>query len=203
MFVCNSATVVSFSKKNIFWETSFKGKNFDVIIKTPLLFVSGDNEGLDKIAGRYGSHSKKVKSLCRYCNTPCLETGNPLFPFKYLTNQQMLKLTQEQKMNKLQKLSHHCLDNNIFQQLQFCHNKRGFRAGLPFDILHTIQLGWMEYIIEGLFNTQCLTAQGKREEKEELSQSGIRKQYFNKEKANLKDKSKRNVFSNFKRKKVD
>jgi hypothetical protein len=77
------------------WRITFKGKIHHVIIKIPILYITGDNEGLDKLAGRYGSRSHHVKCLCRYCDTPLEETGNPDYPFCYLTNKQMVKLVTD------------------------------------------------------------------------------------------------------------
>src|SRR5688572_16699656 len=91
----------------------------------------------------------------------------------------MVKLVKNGYLTKLSQLSHHLADNNIFHDMIFCHQKRGFRAALPFDILHTIQLGWMMYIIQGLLSTQMLSQAAKRQEKDDtIRNQGNKKQYY-------------------------
>jgi len=192
-----------FQEKDGFkWRIPFKGKVYEVIMKTPILFIAGDNEGLDKIAGRYGSRSHNVKCICRYCNTPLKETGNPDFAFKYLTNQQMVKYIQNGNIDALDSLSHHYINNNIFRELVFCHEKRGFCSALPFDILHTIQLGWMMYIVEGVLSTPILSRDERHREEKELRHSGAEKNYY-KSKNDDNKRNKWNVFSERRKKQFD
>ena len=150
------------------WKILYKGQIHHVQINIPILFIAGDNEGLDKLAGRYGSRTGNVKCICRHCDIPLEMAGSPTYKFNYLTNQQMVQYVHQNNVHRLSSLSHHLLKNNIFHKMSFCHQKRGFRAALPFDILHTIQLGWMMYIIEGVLSTQKLSAREKRREDEQL-----------------------------------
>jgi hypothetical protein len=190
-------------ENGIAWRIPFKGRVHEVTMKIPILYICGDNEGLDKLAGRYGSRSHKVKCICRYCDIPLLESGNPEFPFKYLTNRYMVRLVKNGNIDRLTELSHHYLNNNIFHELLFCNKKRGFRAALPFDILHTIQLGWMMYIIEGVLNTQILSAEERKKEEKEQKQQQIKKQYYKADDDNKKKKTTWNVFSESRKKEFD
>ena len=143
-----------------------------------------------------------MKCLCRYCNIPLEETGTPDYPFKYLTNKRMVQLVNQGKEKELKNLSHHLLNNNIFHKLLFCHKKRGFRAALPFDLLHMIQLGWMMYIIEGVLNTQILTAKERKIEEQEFKLLGSKKKYY-RAKDDEKKKTSWNVFSEYRKKHFD
>jgi hypothetical protein len=57
----------------------------------------------------------------------------------------------------------------------FCHKKRGFRASFPFDILHTIQLGWMMYILQGALNSKLLKAKISKKEKKKQKNQQVEK----------------------------
>ena len=85
----------------------------------------------------------------------------------------------------------------------FCHKKRGFRAALPFDILHTLQLGWMMYIIQGIFNTQILTSKEKKKEELHLKNGSNKKAYYNAKDDDEKKKTSWNVFSDNRKKEFD
>ena len=71
------------------WKLPYNGKVHDVNLKLPILFIIGDTEGHDKLAGRYLSRNKKVKQMCCYCDCPSTQRGNPNFEFKYV-NQKVI-----------------------------------------------------------------------------------------------------------------
>jgi hypothetical protein len=185
------------------WKIPFKGLIHDVEIKIPILFIAGNNEGLDKLASRYGSQTGKVKSICRFCDIPLEKAGSPTHKFVYLTNEQMVNYVNQNNHQRLSQLLHHLLNNNIFHKMLFCHQKRGFRAALPFDILHTVQLGWMMYIIEGVLNTQTLSATEQQREENQLCNSQNDEQYYNAKDDENKQKTKWNVFSVKRKKEFD
>ena len=97
------------------WRIPFKGTIFEMTIKTPILFIAGDNEGMDKLAGRYGSRTN-VKCICRYCDIPLLQAGNPEYEFKYHTNQKMVDLVKKTKNSNC---LNYCI---IFYQIIFFMN---------------------------------------------------------------------------------
>ena len=104
------------------WRIPYKGQVFDVIIKTPVLFIAGDNEGLDKLAGRYGSCSNNVQCICCYCDIPLQESGSISYKYNYLTNKQMVKMVERGNKEGLKQLSHHLVKNNILHELIFCNS---------------------------------------------------------------------------------
>jgi hypothetical protein len=63
------------------WNLSFKGKNYDVVLKMPINFISDDTEGLDKVVDRFFSRTK-VKCLCRMCSCPFDSAGDHQYIFE-------------------------------------------------------------------------------------------------------------------------
>jgi hypothetical protein len=50
----------------------YRGVDYQVILKLPILFIVGDTEGHDHLCGRYNSRAHGVARLCRHCTTPTL-----------------------------------------------------------------------------------------------------------------------------------
>src|SRR5687767_2264052 len=95
-------------------------------LKTTIFCIAGENEGFDKLAGRYRSCSSNVKCICQYCDIPTLELGTPNDKFNYLTNKQMNGDVTRENTQELHILFHHSLPKNIFFKLIFCNRKCGF-----------------------------------------------------------------------------
>jgi hypothetical protein len=149
----------------IAWQLSFKGKQYDVVFKFPIMFISGDTEGLDKFVGRFQVRTGRVKKLCRYCDCPFLETGNPYWKSKYYHNDDFVQLLKNKDVEGLRKQSHHCLIRNIMNELQFCTVQRGLRAAVPADFLHCVQQGMHIFALEGMFGIQRKSAASQKKKK--------------------------------------
>ena len=72
------------------WELANNNNNQTktVYFVIPVMFIVGDTDGHDKLAGRYTSRTK-VARLCRYCDCPFDATDNPDFKFQYTTHKNM------------------------------------------------------------------------------------------------------------------
>ena len=133
------------------WEIQTGEHTFNkVYFSIPVLFIIGDTEGHDKLAGRYTSRHK-VARLCRYCDCPFSETDNPEYKFKYNDHTKMMKYISNGTPDQLQAISQHPI-NNAWEKVLFCDNKRGIFGAICGDILHCIQHGLYIYLLQILFD---------------------------------------------------
>ena len=113
--------------------------------------IIGDNEGQDKLVGKYG-HYGKTNCLCCYCNTPFDETDNPYFLYDYTKQEDIVKIHQimdvKDSRNKLNEISYHHVPNNAFHQLDLGSDSRGINGICPAEVLHTLWMGIFKYTIE-------------------------------------------------------
>ena len=65
------------ARGGIAWRLQHKGQVHNVVFKIPVLLIIGDTDSHDKMCGKFLNHNNKVKRLCRYCDCPAPETGNP------------------------------------------------------------------------------------------------------------------------------
>ena len=67
------------TEPGITYSLVFGSKNYQVSLKIPILFISGDSEGQDKLVGRrlVYSNLKGTAHICRYCNIPYDKTEDP------------------------------------------------------------------------------------------------------------------------------
>ncbi|NJO65564.1 MAG: hypothetical protein HC836_47990 [Richelia sp. RM2_1_2] len=166
--------------KGLAWELDFNGTKYNVNLKIPILFITGDAEGLDKIVGRRLQYSKfsdeKIKSvqnqkqhICRYCDVKFGNLDNPYYesiPFSkdekknlqfdknkgFCTKASKIKkYLDEGKDRKLGEMGYLNVKKNVFHELKFCDSKHGVNGSVPADLLHTFQLGIYSYAIESLF----------------------------------------------------
>ena len=132
----------------IAWRLKYKGVEYDVILKIVVLFVIADNEGHDKLCGRY--LSSLARRLCRYCDCPIADISNPDVKFSYTKQSQVEKLVQKNDLKGLQAMSQHHLQN-AFYRLDFGPNSRGLHGACPAELLHTVQYGLSLYSAQSLF----------------------------------------------------
>ena len=116
---------------------------------TKVLFIIGDTEGHDKLAGRYTSRYK-VMRLCRYCDCPFDQSDDPDYKFKYNNHTNIFKIVAKGDPTELQQISAHPT-LNAWEYIQFCDPKRGLFGALCADVMHCLQQGLHQYVIEMLF----------------------------------------------------
>lgn len=135
------------------WDLKYKGVSRRVTFKFPILFITGDTEGHDKLVGKYLSRSSSVSRHCRYCDCSSQFTGNPYAKFVYVQQAEVKKLLDEGNTKRLKEMSQHYLKNgNAFHSLQFCDPDRGVHGATPAEIVHMLQQGLLQYAASGLFS---------------------------------------------------
>lgn len=147
----------------IAWSFQYKQKAYNVVMKIPLLFVIGDNEGHDKLCGKYLNRVAS-KHLCRYCDVPKEKTGRAHAHFKYIKASQIAHLAANNEVKELQRMSYHCL-HNAFTDLIFCDSKLGINGATLAELLHLVQHGLFLYFGAALFGEKAVkksTSKGKK-----------------------------------------
>ena len=139
----------------------FSGHKFKVTLKMPVMWLLGDTEGQDKLCGRW-SNRTHAKHLCRYCNIPREKTDDPFAKSKYIKQNAIMKLLKSKKNEKLKEMAYYPGLNNFLHNLQFCETDRGIHGATPFEIVHTIQLGWHIYLLNAFFRQKkCMRMTNK------------------------------------------
>ena len=153
----------------IAWNLKYMGVTHKVVFKFPLMFVSGDTEGHDKLVGKYLSRGINVARLCRYCNTPTLQTCNPGFKFVLTKASDIEKLVLKEDKCGLQARSYHCLTNG-FRHVQFCDPVYGINGATPAELLHTWQKGLFTRFLTAFFGQKRLKKEVSKRRKGQSSQ---------------------------------
>ena len=144
-----------FQKKFIEWDLSQSNSDdpLTVYFKLLVLFIIGDTDGHDKIAGRYTSRNG-IQQPCRCCNVSFDETDNPEYKFTY-NKHKLSRITNGTISNEeLKALSIHGIDN-AWKDILFCDNDRGLYGILCGDILHCLQHGLFNYALQALFDSKA------------------------------------------------
>ena len=137
------------------WMLHYRGQSHDVSLQMPLLYVIGDTEGHDKLCAHYQNRTKS-NAICRYCQCPSDQTGNPDASYKKTSAKYIANLARRRNLDELKRLSYHCVVN-AFNDIKFCDPTRGINGATPGELLHVFQHGLYQYM-----HISILTA--KREE---------------------------------------
>jgi hypothetical protein len=119
-------------------------------LKLLVLFIMGDTDGHDKLAGRYTSRNG-IQKPCRCCNVQFEDTDDPEFDFVYNKHTLINVTTSNASADTLQSLSIHGI-TNAWTNVQFCDQERGLYGALCPDILHCIKHGLYNYALLALFD---------------------------------------------------
>jgi hypothetical protein len=141
------------------WHIKIDKKIYNVYLRIPVMFIIGDTEGHDKIAGRYLARAN-IQRLCRYCNCPKDSTDDPFVLFTYNKHKSIMRKVANAKDKKnrkheLQALSMQGIDN-AWGDIQFCDSTRGLFGALCGDLMHCLQHGLFMYLVVALFNQKEL-----------------------------------------------
>jgi hypothetical protein len=132
------------------WQLQFENEEpIHVNFVLAVLYIIGDTDGHDKLAGRFTSRTN-VARVCRCCNIPFNETDNPEYEFCYINHNPMFKKIRNETAIELKAISHHKIVN-AWKNIKFCDPKRGLFGALCGDILHCIQHGLFMYAHQALF----------------------------------------------------
>ena len=135
------------------WKFTYKEKEYDAVLKKPFLCMVGDNEGQDKAAGHY-LNRVNVARLCRLCDTPLLESSNPLFKFKLTNQSDITMMIQNKDYEGLRLRSYYYLTHgNAYDDLDYGSATTEMLAqSSPGDLLHTVRKGllpmWKECLLD-------------------------------------------------------
>ncbi|MGL4757811.1 MAG: hypothetical protein ACRCXZ_00605, partial [Patescibacteria group bacterium] len=146
------APVIQLQKNHsITWNLNYGAESYEVSLKIPVLFITGDSEGQDKIVGRrlVYSNLRNAAHICRYCNVPYHKTDEPLFKSSFTKSSKIQKLVSDKNYNHLDSIGYLKLDKNAFNESEFCDKEIGVNGSVPADILHTFQLGICIYTTDG------------------------------------------------------
>ena len=137
------------------WRFAFGERTLDCTLQIPVNCVLGDNEGHDKLCARMGGRNKEISGkLCRYCDTPFDQLGQPMQWYSNpgkLTHcsdirrwRNDLTDSNQTKLKDLRYRFHH--DGAV--DLLFSDPKRGLHGCTPGEVLHTVHMGLETRILE-------------------------------------------------------
>jgi hypothetical protein len=139
------------NKTGLLFEIELKEKNHKITLQMPVMCFMGDNEGLDKLCGRY-LNKTNVSRLCRNCNGFIAKMDQPFMNYKkYVTQKSIQELYEKGKVHQLHEICHYNLKNATWN-LRFCDPIRGIYGSTPFDLVHAWQQGWYGYLNGGFYS---------------------------------------------------
>jgi hypothetical protein len=144
------------------WSLLAGGKQHDVVFRCEVPFFCGDNEGLNKLCGRYGSNTN-IQTPCRVCKVPFDEMGSTFEDCHEKINKTLILNIKTQQEER--ELSHHKI-KNATDDLSFgAYNGDGIHQCSPFDILHTRRVnGTQQRMCESALTAKRLDAKVKVKE---------------------------------------
>lgn len=125
-----------------------------VFFRLLVLFIIGDTDGQDKLAGRYTSRNG-IQKPCRYCNISFENTDDPEMDFIYNEHALINKTSESTSIEDLQSLSVHGI-HNAWKDVLFCDSDRGLYGALCADILHCLHHGLFNYALQALFDRKTV-----------------------------------------------
>lgn len=168
-------------KMGICWNLVLKKKTVQVFFRVPILYIIGDTSGHDAIVGKFANRTSKVARLCRYCNCPYDKSDDPFYCqtefFKLNKRKDIVKLIKDGNEDDLQQMAFHCVEN-AWSDLLFCDNKHGIYGATPVEIMHCLQKGLYEYVVQSLF----IQKQEKKQKGKKRKKKNIHKENFKRNK---------------------
>jgi hypothetical protein len=156
------------------------GVAFPCKLQIPLLFIIGDTEGHDKLAGRKVDRSSGLSRQCRHCDVTQADCGNPYCTItltKCADIRELREKAQEagrrndkgavaKAEEELDDLSYRNI-RSAFDDIIFVDQERGIHGATNAEVLHAINLGPQERAIDSCFKM-------KREMHVKKKRQGIR-----------------------------
>jgi hypothetical protein len=116
---------------------------------TPM--VKCDTEEGDTLSGKYKPRTKNILHLCRYCHILTANGDRYSAKNPYKTQKEIEKLIIGGKLDKLQKISQHDIENAWYKIRFSLGNERGIHGATPSDKTHAIDLGMLKRTREIFF----------------------------------------------------
>lgn len=145
-------SVKSLIEHGMTWDLRYGGTTFpNTQLVFYISFVKADNKEADLLCGRYNSRGEGVKCICRYCKCPTADAANPEANYPFKTEQMIASMVEANNLQGLKLMSQKPV-NNAFHGLRFGqHNDHGIHTAVPLELLHSVLLGIMMYVIKGFF----------------------------------------------------
>ncbi len=128
---------------------SYHNREYDVLLKFPLLAILGDTESHDRLCGRYNMRGINTARLCRHCDTPTHETATVDFLWRHIVPEDIEALLTAGDWQGLKHISQHPIRNAFYDGVCLGGNHRGVHGMTPAEPLHLLELGLFKYTIEG------------------------------------------------------
>ncbi len=93
---------------------SYHNREYDVLLKFPLLAILGDTESHDRLCGRYNMCGVNTARLCHHCNTPTPKTATVDFLWRHSLPEDIEALVAAGDFQGLKNISQHLIWNNCF-----------------------------------------------------------------------------------------
>ncbi len=139
----------------------YRGRDYKVLLKLPILFIVGDTEGHDRLCARYNSRAHGVARLCRHCTTPTLETSNLDYPWDLIVPHDITSLVDEEDFGGLKAISQHYVRNAFYEGICLGGHPNGIHGITPGEPLHVIDLGNFKGATQGFMENLGLNPSTK------------------------------------------
>ena len=168
--------------QGIDWRFPVEGGDFiDMKLHIPLLYVIGDTEGHDKMAGRKVDRASGESRQCRSCDVWHRECDNP-YVYVEKTDAELVGDLRDRAVSGdvgakkiLEDLGYRAVPN-AYDRVDFADNVRGIHGATPAEVLHTINLGLEDRVIVCLFLMKRVKRErGKGKEKDKAKEGKGRK----------------------------
>jgi hypothetical protein len=150
----------SSSSKPLLWVFRYKGFYHKVILSPYILLNIGDTVGHNAICGKASGNFALYK--CRYCMCPTHMLGNPMVTFRRILREDYVR--PNNTVAHMKTMSMHLIDL-AFEKLEQGDNPHGTLGLCLGEIVHAIQGGWDERLIEGTLLVSLVTPSELRLEK--------------------------------------
>ena len=127
----------------------YRGQQYKLKLKFPLLAVLGDTESHDRLCARYNNRNVNVKRLCRHCDTPNHATATVDFPWSHILPDEISGLLATGDLAGLKNISQHPVRNAFYNGVCLGGNQRSIHGMTPAEPLHLLELGLFKYAVEG------------------------------------------------------
>jgi hypothetical protein len=143
---------VELQETGFIWDLAYKMRRYHDThwhLFTPM--VKCDTEEGDTLSGKLRPRTSNIKQLCRYCHIPTAKGDRYSAKYPYKTQKEIEKLIRGGKLDKLQKISQHPIENAWYKILFNQGNDRGIHGATPSDKTHAIDLGMLKRTREIFF----------------------------------------------------
>lgn len=116
-----------------------------------VVFVSGDMQGGDNLCCCSMSYRDTLHRMCRKCNVPGKESGNPWYNCKKISMVKIKELMANDDMEKLGRYNQYKISSPWFE-MEYGGDKFGiFSAAMPVEALHAVELGLIAHCLRLLW----------------------------------------------------